>query len=289
MEERNTVKLKKEEFAVRQEIKKMLGMGKVSSVRIEYTPVGEKIIISTHKPGLVIGRKGERIEEMSRMLRKDFKLSNPQIDIEEIKEPEFDAQINADEIASALERFGPLKFKVVAYRTLQRIIKAGALGVEIRLNGKLPGARAKPWRFAQGYLKKTGDEAKVVSRAKARAETKPGTVGVKVAILSPHAVLKDKIEITDELLEKLRKNTEEKKVDKVDVENLAREVFDFERINFDAYSMGSELFKYIYDWAKIQRLITPQIEIWKEKLDIIVYIKIFEALVKKGNQENGGV
>lgn len=215
MEERNTVKLKKEEFAVRERIKKMLGMGKVSSVKIEYTPVGEKIIIATHKPGLVIGRKGERIEEMTRMLKKNFKLSNPQIEIDEIKEPEFDAQINADEIAMALERFGPLKFKVVAYRTLDRIMKAGALGVEIRLSGKLPGARAKTWRFAYGYLKKTGDESKVVSRAQARADTKPGVVGVKVAILSPHAILKDKIEITDELLEKLKKNTETAKVDAV--------------------------------------------------------------------------
>ncbi len=89
-------------------------------------------------------------------------------------------------------------------------MNAGALGAEIRLNGKLPGSRAKPWRFAQGYLKKTGDSAKVVDRAKARAETKPGTVGVKVSILSPNVVLKDKIKIDDELLEKLKSNSEEK-------------------------------------------------------------------------------
>ena len=46
-------------------IKKALGKGKVSRVKIQYTPVGEKIIISTHKPGLVIGRKGEKIEELT--------------------------------------------------------------------------------------------------------------------------------------------------------------------------------------------------------------------------------
>ena len=208
MEERKTVELKKEEFAIREHIKKHLGKGKVSQVAIEYTPVGEKIIITTHKPGLVIGRKGERIEEMTHILKKKFKKENPHIEIEEIKEPEFDAQVMADDIALGLERFGPLKFKVIAYRALQKIIDAGALGVEIRLNGKLPSSRAKPWRFAQGYLKKTGEPSKLVDRAQARAETKPGTVGVKVSILSPHVVMKDRIVVTEDLLKNLKQNSD---------------------------------------------------------------------------------
>lgn len=206
MEERNIVKFKKDEFNIRKYIKDSLGKGKISKVRIEYTPIGEKIIISTHKPGLIIGRRGEKIEELTRILKGRFKLENPNIEIDEITQPELDAQINADEIALALERFGPLKFKVVAYRTLQRIMSAGALGVEIRLGGKLPSSRAKQWRFAQGYLKKTGDSAKVVDRAQATAQTKPGTVGVKVSILSPYAILNDKIEVNDKLIEKLKKN-----------------------------------------------------------------------------------
>ena len=208
MEERNVVKFTKEEFAVREYIKRSLGKGKISKVKIEYTPVGEKIIISTNKPGLIIGRGGEKIIELTGVLKTKFKLENPHVEIDEIKEPEFDAQINADDIALSLERFGPLKFKVIAYRTLQKIINAGALGAEIKLSGKLPGARAKSWRFAQGYLKKTGDSAKVVDRAQSKAQTKPGTVGVKVSILSPHAQLKDRIKIDDELLAKLKKNAE---------------------------------------------------------------------------------
>jgi len=214
MEERNVVKFKKEEFAVREYIKNSLGKGKISKVRIEYTPVGEKLIIATNKPGLIIGRGGEKIIELTNTLKTKFKLENLHIEIDEIKEPEFDAQINADDIALALERFGPLKFKVVAYRTLQKIINAGALGVEIRLSGKLPGSRAKSWRFAQGYLKKTGDTAKVVDRAQSKAQTKPGTVGVKVSILSPHAILKDRIIINKELLKKLKENTKEPKKEK---------------------------------------------------------------------------
>lgn len=206
MEEKNVVKFKKDEFAMKEFIKASLGRGRISKVKIEYTPVGEKIIISTHKTGLIIGRGGERIDELTRTLKTKFKLENPHLEIEEIRNPEFDAQIIADEIALGLERFGPLKFKVIAYRTLQKIIQAKALGAEIRLSGKLPGARAKSWRFAQGYLKKTGESANVVDRAQSRAETKPGTVGVKVGILSPDAPLNDKIIINEELIEKLKMN-----------------------------------------------------------------------------------
>ena len=206
MEEKNVVRFKKEEFAVREYIKNSIGKGKVSKVRIEYTPVGEKIIISTSKPGLVIGRGGERIDELTTILKKKFKLENPHVEIDEIKQPEFDAQIVADDIALALENLGPIKFKVIAYKMLQKIMSAGALGVEIRLGGKLPSARAKQWRFSQGYLKKTGDSAKVVDKAQATAQTRPGTVGVKVMILSPYAKLEDNIIIDEEFLAKLREN-----------------------------------------------------------------------------------
>ncbi|VVB83610.1 30S ribosomal protein S3 [uncultured archaeon] len=219
MEERATVKFKKDEFAIKEYIKTILGKGKISRVKIEYTPIGEKVIISTNKPGIVIGKRGEKIESLTDMLKTKFKLENPRIEIDEILQPEFDAQIIADEIALSLERFGPLKFKVVAYKNLQRIMNAGALGAEIVLGGKLPSARAKTWRFSQGYLRKVGDTAKVVDRARAVAQTRPGTVGVKVSILSPHAVLTDKLVLNKDIIEKLKMNSvaveiekEEKKV-----------------------------------------------------------------------------
>jgi len=208
MEEKNTIKFKKEEFAMREWIKAEIGKGKVSKVRIEYAPVGERIIISTNKPGLVIGRGGEKIEQLTQKIRRKFKLDNPHVEIDEILNPDLDAQLVADDIALGLERFGPLKFKVLAYRALQRIMKAEALGAEIRLTGKLPSARAKPWRFAQGYLKKTGDTANAVNRAQAKAQTKPGVVGVKVSILPPTAVLKDRIKVDEALLAKLKENSE---------------------------------------------------------------------------------
>ena len=106
MEEKKFVTFKKEELGIREYVKKELGKGRISSVTIEYTPIGEKIIIATSKPGLVIGRKGEKIDELTRVLKKRFKLDNPHIEIREITEPRLDAQLVADEIAVSLERQG---------------------------------------------------------------------------------------------------------------------------------------------------------------------------------------
>jgi len=101
-----------------------------------------------------------------------------------------------------------MKFKVIAYKMLQDIINAGALGVEIVLSGRLPSERAKSWRFSQGYLKKTGEPAKVVQRAMAQAVNLQGVTGIKVSILPPNAHIHDKIVITPEFLSKVRVSVE---------------------------------------------------------------------------------
>ena len=206
MEEKKFVQIKKDEFAVKEYIKRSLGKGKISSVKVEYTPVGVKIIVATNKPGLVIGRRGERISELTSVLKRRFKLENPHIEIQEILKPEFDAQLIADEIALSLERLGNLRFKVIAYRMLQRIIDAGALGVEIIMSGRLPSDRSKSWRFASGYLKKTGNTAEIVDIAKAVALTRPGISGIKVSILSPDKKIHDQITIDEDIKRKI--NTE---------------------------------------------------------------------------------
>jgi len=196
------VKIKKDEFEIKEFVKVSLGKGKISDITIERTPVGEKVTVFTCKPGLIIGRKGEKIAELTEVLKKQFKLENPHIDISEIKNPELDAQVTADEIAMLLERFGPLKFKVVAYKALQKLMNAGALGAELRLGGRLPSERAKSWRFAFGLMKKTGDVAKIVNKARTTAQTNLGTVGVKVAILPPNVKIHDRIVLTREDIER---------------------------------------------------------------------------------------
>ncbi|MEM3112821.1 MAG: 30S ribosomal protein S3 [Candidatus Pacearchaeota archaeon] len=195
MEEQRFIGLKKDEYGIREFIKGYLGKGRVSKVQIEYTPIGEKVVMMTSKPGLVIGRGGERIEKLTTVLKKRFKLENPHIEIQEIHSPYLDAQAVADEIAINIENSGPMKFKVIAYKLLQQIVNAGASGVEIKLSGKLPSARAKTWRFKKGYLKKVGDSSKVVDRAEAVAQPKTGSIGISISILHPDAKIYDQIKL----------------------------------------------------------------------------------------------
>ena len=214
MEEKKFVKFKKEEFAMKKYIWRNLGKGKVSNIQVEYTPVGEKIIVTTDKPGLIIGTRGEKISLLTEVLKKKFKLENPHIEIDEVDNPNFDAQLVADRIALALEKLGNLKFKRIAYKEMTNIMNSGALGVELRLNGKLPSDRAKSWRFAAGYLKKVGESAKAVDRAQAVALTKLGITGIKVSIMSPKAKLYDKIELTEDIKNSINSEIIEEVVEK---------------------------------------------------------------------------
>jgi small subunit ribosomal protein S3 len=225
MEERKFIKLKKEEYGIKEYVKRYLGKGRISKLDIEYTPVGEKIIISTATPGLVIGRRGEKIEELTGILKTRFKLENPHIEIKEIENPLFDSQIVADDIAMSLEKIGNIKFKVVAYRKLQEIMQKGALGCELRLSGKLPSERAKSWRFSEGYLKKAGDSTKEVDRAQSVALTKTGIIGIKVAIMRPDAKLFDRVNITPEILKRV-KAPETQKKEKAEMKEEAKEVIE---------------------------------------------------------------
>ena len=222
MEAKKFVNFKKEEFSVKEYIKDELGKGKISNVTIEYTPVGEKIVIATSKPGLIIGRRGEKIDMLTRTLKRKFKLDNPHIEIREVKDSRLDAQLVADEIALLLERRGSLKFKVIAYRMLQDIMRAGALGVEITLAGKLPSDRAKSWRFAEGYLKKTGEPSKVVNRAQAQGTTLSGVVGISVSILQPEAHIHDRIIVDSALRTKIKQNSLRSIEQKVEKEKIPK-------------------------------------------------------------------
>lgn len=210
MEERKFVGIRKEEYGVKEFIKKEFGKGKVSSVKVEYTPVGEKVIVSTHKPGLIIGKRGESIEKLTEVLKKRFKMENPHVDISEITKPGLDAQLVADDIALAVERFGSMRFKAIAYKALMKIKGSGALGAEIVMAGRLPSERAKRWRFKYGYLRKTGDESNNVNYAESVGTDKQGVIGIKVSIVAPNTVTPEEININEDLIGKIKQNIEMK-------------------------------------------------------------------------------
>ncbi|MBU4501789.1 MAG: 30S ribosomal protein S3 [Nanoarchaeota archaeon] len=198
MIERKFVADKLNEFQVQEYIASTLNKAGHSRIEIKKTPLGEKIIVYTTRPGLIVGRKGENIKKLTVVLKKKFKMENPQIEIADIDEPLLNAGAVADRIVFTFERYGTKRFKFTGYDTLSKILDAGALGAEIVVSGKLPGSRSKTWRFQAGHLKKSGDIAEnYMSKSTVTALLKTGIIGVQVTILPPSVKLPDHIEIKE--------------------------------------------------------------------------------------------
>lgn len=210
MIERKFVAQKFKEFRIKEFVKANLNRVGLSSVKLQRTSLGERIIITASRPGLVVGRGGAVIQKLTSDLKKQFGLENPQIEIEEIKDFSEDASVLAEGIVNQLERFGTQRFKGIGYKSMEQVMRSGALGVEILISGKIPSSRAKTWRFADGYMKKCGDIAITgVNTAKATANLKTGIVGVQVRIMPGSTVLPDKASFTDEpVVEEIKESTE---------------------------------------------------------------------------------
>lgn len=175
--EKSINKMRIEEF-----LENMIGSEGYSHSDIQTTPIGTRITIHTSKPGLIIGRGGEKINQITEKL-KEFGLNNPQIDIEEIDNPNLDAQIVAEEIRRAIEN--GVSFKKIGNIMISKIIESGAVGAEINISGKLQGSRGRTEKFLKGYMKQAGEVSeRLVDKGKAIAKTKPGTIGVRVKIMA---------------------------------------------------------------------------------------------------------
>lgn len=196
MIERNFIAQKTKEHYIKKYVKDRLNNVGISNIKLKKIPLGEKIIVYTNKPSLVVGSRGANIKDLTKALKTEFKLENPQIEIGEVKDMFLDAQLVAEKIASSLERFGSARFKGVGHKIMTNVMNSGALGVEINISGKIPSARAKSWRFYMGYLKKCGDiSVSGVRRAQASALLKSGIIGIKVAIMPPEVILPDRIQV----------------------------------------------------------------------------------------------
>ncbi|MCA9486692.1 30S ribosomal protein S3 [Candidatus Woesearchaeota archaeon] len=216
MIERKIINYKFLEFKVGSYIRKKLNDVPIQKITVEKNPMGERITIYTSTPGLVIGREGSNIKELTRNLKAEFQFENPQVKIGEVDNIFLSAAIVAKRIANDLSNFGSQRFKLTAFKAVSGVMQAGALGVEIKISGKLPSARAKSWRFVKGYLKKTGYVSDfLIDKAQESVTLKTGVIGIKVAIMLPNTPLPDKItyveaQVQPELLEKVI--AEEKKV-----------------------------------------------------------------------------
>ncbi len=196
--ERKFVAQNLKEFRIKQFISGQLSRVGLSGIKLQRTPLGDKILIKASRPGLVVGRAGSNIQKLTETLKQAFKLENPQIEIEEVAQIGLDANIIAEMIVNSMERFGSKRFKGVGHRALSDIMSAGALGAEILISGKVPSQRSRTWRFYQGYLKKCGDVAiSGVDISYKTAVLKSGVVGVKVSLMPPTTKLPDQIIIQE--------------------------------------------------------------------------------------------
>ncbi|PSQ55975.1 30S ribosomal protein S3 [Halobacteriales archaeon SW_8_68_21] len=174
-----------------------LGRAGYGGMDVAQTPMGTQIVLKAEKPGMVIGKGGKNIRKITTELEDRFDMDDPQIDVQEVDEPDLNAQIVADRLANALER--GWYFRKAGHTTIDRIMDAGALGAEIVLSGKVTGARSRVEKFNRGYIKHNGEPAEeVVDHGQGVAVMKLGTIGVNVKIIPPGATLPDDFEVRED-------------------------------------------------------------------------------------------
>ena len=175
-----------------------LGRAGYGGMDVAKTPMGTQIVLKAEKPGMVIGKGGKNIRKITSELETRFELDDPQIDVQEVDEPDLNAQIVADRLANALER--GWYFRKAGHTTIDRIMDAGALGAEIVLSGKVTGARSRVEKFNRGYIKHNGEPAEeIVDSGIGTAVMKLGTIGVQVKIIPPDAELPDDFEVYEDV------------------------------------------------------------------------------------------
>jgi small subunit ribosomal protein S3 len=162
-------------------------------VDITRTPLGTQVTLFVERPGLVIGKGGRRIRMLTEKL-KEFGIENPQVSVDEIEKPEFNAQLMASLLARALER--GWYFRKAGYRFLYRIMEAGAKGCEIEISGKLTSERARTEKFVDGTMVHTGQPAfNLVNKGFDVAVKKLGVLGVSVRIIPSDIELPDEFKV----------------------------------------------------------------------------------------------
>ena len=186
----NTNRILIKEFLIR----KIEGAG-FGGMNIQRTPMGTRINILVERPGMVIGKGGSKIKELTEAIKDNFNVDNPQIEIEEAgSKASLNAKIMAEKLAEALER--GWHFRRAGHSTVRRIMDAGAKGCQVIIAGKLTGARHRTEKFTEGHVKYCGETAReVMDIGYAVAKLKAGVLGVKVRIMKPDAKLPDEIKL----------------------------------------------------------------------------------------------
>jgi small subunit ribosomal protein S3 len=157
-------------------------------VEVSKTPSGTKITLYVTRPGIVIGRKGAGIKLLTEKVESDFGFKNPQISVEEIPKAELSPSVMCNRLAAHIER--GTAFRRATMWTLNQIMEAGALGVQITISGKLRGDRSAFEKHTQGILPRAGNYAKdIVSEDVTHTKTQMGLIGIKIRIAKKENVI----------------------------------------------------------------------------------------------------
>lgn len=176
-----------------------------SDVEISKTPVGTRIALHVTRPGIVIGRKGSGIRELTEVLGTKFGLKNPQISVVEIAKPELSPNVMCNRLASHIER--GTAFRRATMWTLQQIMENGAMGVQITISGKLRGDRSAFEKHSVGILPRAGHHAEViVAEDIAHVKTPMGLIGIRIRI-----AIKEKLIPEFEFKDKYKKSKQKQK------------------------------------------------------------------------------
>jgi small subunit ribosomal protein S3 len=150
-------------------------------VDIQKSPLGTRLTLYVTRPGLVIGRKGSGIKDLTSKLEIKYGLTNPQISVIELEIPELNPKIMCNRIAQLIER--GTAFRRAALWTVNTIKNAGALGVEVTISGKLRSERAHFEKHSSGIIPKSGNMAdRVVKEGITHVLTKMGIMGIQLKI-----------------------------------------------------------------------------------------------------------
>jgi small subunit ribosomal protein S3 len=168
-----------QDFALRELVRKEADRAGVSRIEIERFPGKVKVVVHTAKPGILIGRKGENVKKIRTSLES---LVGKKIDLEikEIKSPDLDAFLVANNIADQLKR--RISYQRAMKRAIQQAIRQGAEGIRVEVSGRLSGAEmARAVNMREGQVPRQTLRADI-DFSKSEADTTYGKIGVKVWI-----------------------------------------------------------------------------------------------------------
>ena len=170
------------DFRVRQFLHKRLLEASVSRILIERAAKRVNITIQTARPGIVIGKKGEDIEKLRQATAKllAMNINDVRINIAEIRKPELDAQLVADSIAQQIEK--RVMFRRAMKRAVMSTMRSGALGVKVRVSGRLNGAEIARTEWSREGRVPLHTFRADIDYGLSEAHTTYGVIGVKVWI-----------------------------------------------------------------------------------------------------------